>query len=389
MVEVTNFRVSYSPESILSTLNTIKDFINSAEFKPLNNSNDVDIAYFNSLICIIEDKIRENNCERVIFDNSSLSPKRLRLGWYNLNSKLSDGDTDDTKNSYERLLKITLRFLEQIKSLPISSFIKRKNEEAESSARVKDQHEEQKRLDILKKRRLELKKQYDDALNESPVDEKKLSMLREKLKELGVAFIESKKTIDSIKTDAAEEERLRVRIDRAFDELGQDSHLDYEMARLRTEYRMTLWAIPILISVFIALYVIFLFNLKSLCLANWYEYMPYTMSVPIFVALLWLMVYLKNRANKISIELSAQVYNIHYIEGLLKLTNSMSRSSTRALENIERIVDNMVDSFLENMKRQQLGENNLSKIERQELEDSPYWKFLKEIKDIIMNIKQQ
>ena len=98
--------------------------------------------------------------------------------------------------------------------------------------------------------------------------------------------------------------------------------------------------------------------------------------------------YLKNRANKISIELSVQIYNIHYLEGLLKLTNSMSRSSTQALDNIERIVDNMVGSFLEKMKRQQLEEQKLSKIEKQELEDSPYWKILKEIKEIIMDIRQ-
>lgn len=388
MSELPNFRVGYSYESVLSTLDTIKVFFNSAEFNHLNVSNDVDVTSVNNMLGFAENKLKKNVCERIIFEKINLSPKQLQLGWSNFISKNSDVINDETKNAYGRLLKITLQFLNYIKSLPITFFINKRNDD-ENSARAKDQNEEQNKLESLKKRRSELRKQYDDALNESPVDEKKLSMLREKLEELGVAFIESKRTIDNIKTDAAEEERLRLRIDNAFDALSQDSHLDEEIAQLRTEYTIMLWAIPILISVFIVLYVVFLGNLKSLCLVSWYEYMPYTMGVPIFVALLWLLVYLKNRANKISIELGTQIYNIHYLEGLLKLTNSMSRSSTQALENIERIVDNIVDSFLEKMKRQQLEEQKLSKIEKQELEDSPYWKFLKEIKEIIMKIKQQ
>lgn len=388
MAEVPNFRVGYSCYSLLSTLETIRTFLNSSEFKPLNVSNGVDMANINNMISLAEGRLRKNDCERVLFENISLSPRRLRLGWSNFSSKLSDEVNDETKNAYGRLLKLTLQFLSYIKSLPTSSFVNRMSGVEDENAKVKDQHEEQKRFDNLKNRRLGLKKQYEEALNESPVDEKKLSMLREKLEELGVAVIESKRTIDNIKTDTAEEERLRIRIDKAFDTLSKDKHLDDEIARLRKEYIITLVAIPVLISVFVVLYVVFLFSLKDLCLVNWYEYMPYTMSVPIVVALLWLLVYLKNRANKISIELSAQVYNIHYVEGLLKLTSSMSRSSALAFENIERVVDNMVDSFLEKMKRQQIEEQKLSKIEKQELEASPYWKFLKEIKEIIMNIKR-
>ena len=380
--------IDYSYESVLSTLETVKRFLNSAEFKPLNVSNGVDVENVNSKVDFAEYRLRKNRCVYLLFENTNLSPERLQKEWFKFSLRLSGVINDETKNTYGWLLKITLQFLNYIKSLPISYFINKMNDEEARSARVKDQNEEQKRLDTLKKRRLELKKQYEDALNESPVDQKKLSMLREKLEELGGAFIESKKTIDSIKTDIAEEERLRLRIDKAFDALSKDNHLDDEIAQLRTEYRITLWAIPVLIFVFIALYVIFLFCLKSLRLVNWYEYMPYTMSVPVVVALLWLLVYLKNRANKISIELSVQIYNIHYLEGLLKLTNSMSRSSTQALDNIERIVDNMVGSFLEKMKRQQLEEQKLSKIEQQELEDSPYWKILKEIKEIIMDIRQ-
>ena len=181
--------IDYSYESVLSTLETVKRFLNSAEFKPLNVSNGVDVENVNSKVDFAEYRLRKNRCVYLLFENTNLSPERLQKEWFKFSLRLSGVINDETKNTYGWLLKITLQFLNYIKSLPISYFINKMNDEEARSARVKDQNEEQKRLDTLKKRRLELKKQYEDALNESPVDQKKLSMLREKLEELGGAFI--------------------------------------------------------------------------------------------------------------------------------------------------------------------------------------------------------
>ena len=111
--------------------------------------------------------------------------------------------------------------------------------------------------------------------------------------------------------------------------------------------------------------------------------MPYTMSVPITIGLLWLFVYLKNRASKISLEISSQLYEIHYIESLLKLTNKVSRSSEQAMDNIERMVNTMVSSFMEKIKSRGLEEKNVANIEKQELEGSPCWKVMQELKELI------
>lgn len=112
------------------------------------------------------------------------------------------------------------------------------------------------------------------------------------------------------------------------------------------------------------------------------------MSVAITIGLLWLLVYLKNRASKISIEMSSQLYDIHYIEGLLKLTNSISRSSNEAMDNIERMANTIVESFIEKLKLRNLEEKELAKMEKQELKDSPYWKFMQELKELLKTVKK-
>lgn len=146
--------------------------------------------------------------------------------------------------------------------------------------------------------------------------------------------------------------------------------------------------IAITVAVFFVFYGVFLRNLHNLKLTGWCEYLPYTMSVPITIGLLWLFVYLKNRASKISIEISSRLYDIRYMEGLMKMTNSMSRTCDEASQNIEELIRSMVDSFLNKMSDKSFKEKDLSIIEKQELENSPYWKVLSELKELVNLIKK-
>ena len=60
-------------------------------------------------------------------------------------------------------------------------------------------------------------------------------------------------------------------------------------------------------------------------------------------------------------EISSQLYEIHYIESLLKLTNKVSRSSEQAMDNIERMVNTMVSSFMDENKIARLGREECGK----------------------------
>lgn len=256
------------------------------------------------------------------------------------------------------------------------------------SFRNKSTEDEQARLESLSKRRLEVKQLYEKALEEVPLNEEKIKKLKEQLDALGETYVETKKNLDGIKTDSAEEVRMRKRIDDAFDFLSKDNHLEKELAKLQWEFYVMLGLIALTVIIFFVFYGVFLCNLHNLKLTGWCEYLPYTMSVPITIGLLWLFVYLKNRASKISIEISSRLYDIRYMEGLMKMTNSMSRTGDEASQNIEELIHSMVDSFLNKMSDKSFKEKDLSVIEKQELENSPYWKVLCELKDLVNLIKK-
>lgn len=146
--------------------------------------------------------------------------------------------------------------------------------------------------------------------------------------------------------------------------------------------------VALTIVLFFVFYGCFLVHLKSLKLEVWHDYLPYTMVVPITIGLLWLFVYLKNRASKLSLELSTKLYDLRYMEGLMKMTNSMSRSSAEAFSSIEGMVQDLVKSFIHKMTDQSFKEKDLSNLEKQELENSPYWKVLEEMKELIKLIRK-
>jgi len=118
------------------------------------------------------------------------------------------------------------------------------------------------------------------------------------------------------------------------------------------------------------------------------DYLPYTAAVPFLVALIWLCVYLKDRASKISIELSTRLFNIHYLEGLMKLTNSLSVSPEESIRKLDNATNSLMQNYLSQIEHNHITEKEVAKIELSELKSNPYWKILQEIKNLVKLIKQ-
>lgn len=305
----------------------------------------------------------------------------IELLWEEFDMQYTGVISDGIKSLYKDLLKTTDDFL--------TSFdIAQMDNPLNITIRNKSTQDEQSRLESLNKRRFEVKDLYEQALEDDPLDEEKVQKLKAQLDTLEGTLLETKKNLDDIKIDSAEEERMRKRIDDAFNFLSNDNHLENELTKLRWEYYVMLSLITLTIILFLIFYGVFLYHFKTLKLTGWCEYLPYTMSVPLFIGLLWLFVYLKNRASKISIELSSRLYDIRYLEGLMKMINSMSGTSVDAVRNIEELTHSLVDSFLNKMSEKSLKEKDLSVMEKQELESSPYWRFLCEFKELISLIKK-
>lgn len=369
-----------SSRSAYNIITRIKSRLNSDILQELNNENKAVVEQINNIIAETKTTLSTIPSQLVTIE-SLYSMDIIEMLWTGLNKSYKGEVTEIFKDKYKESLQITKDFFNSFSITPAESY-------QTVSFRNKSTEEEQARLESLSKRRLDVKQLYEKALKEVPINEEKIQKLKEQLEALGETYIETKKNLDDIKTDSAEEVRMRNRIDDAFDFLSKDNHLKKELAKLQWEFYVMLSLIALTVIIFFIFYGAFLYHLNSLVLTSWCEYLPYTMSVPIAIGLLWLFVYLKNRASKISIEISSRLYDIRYMEGLMKMTNSMSRTSDEASQNIEELIRSMVDSFLNKMSDKSFKENELSIIEKQELEDSPYWKVLNELKDLVNLIKK-
>lgn len=380
---------SYCPiNEVIRTLDIILDTLRSNEFEAINIFSGLDVSDIERRIVKVERMLEKHLSIKILLINAECSPDALYRSWVDFRHEFSgknteDKLTDDTFKRYKELLKSTKLFLNSISNLSEDSSVD-KNE----SVRNKDRKEEEERLGQLRKRRSELWSQYVAAQHETPPNEKKIKQLKEKIDSLDEELGERKETIENIQKDADEEKRITERINKAFEELKNVDDLSSELKKLKVEFYVCLVALGIVVAAFLGFYCWFLSNVSTFRFEKWHEYMPYTMSVPITIGLLWLFVYLKNRASKISLEISSQLYEIHYIESLLKLTNKVSRSSEQAMDNIERMVNTMVSSFMEKIKSRGLEEKSVANIEKQELEGSPCWKVMQELKELIKIVRK-
>lgn len=369
-----------SVKSAYNSIARIKSRLNSDKFQELNKANITVLEQINKVLVDVDIILIGTQTQWISIESVTTLDK-IEMIWNDLDRIYTSGDTEEFKKKYKESLERTKDFFTSLSLTPIDNY-------QTVSFRNKSVEEEKARLDSLSKKRLEVKQLYEKALKEVPINEEKIKKLKEQLDALGETYVETKKNLDGIKTDSAEEVRMRKRIDDAFDFLSKDNHLEKELTKLQWEFYSMLGLIVITVFVFVVFYGVFLYNLKTLKLTVWCEYLPYTMSVPITIGLLWLFVYLKNRASKISIEISSRLYDIRYMEGLMKMTNSMSRTGDEASYNIEELIRSMVDSFLNKMSDKSFKEKELSIIEKQELENSPYWKVLSELKDLVNLIKK-
>lgn len=369
-----------SVKSAYNSIARIKSRLNSDKFQELNKANITVLEQINKVLVDVDIILIGTQTQWISIESVTTLDK-IEMIWNDLDRIYTSGDTEEFKKKYKESLERTKDFFTSLSLTPIDNY-------QTVSFRNKSVEEEKARLDSLSKKRLEVKQLYEKALKEIPINEEKIKKLKEQLDALGETYVETKKNLDGIKTDSAEEVRMRKRIDDAFDFLSKDNHLEKELTKLQWEFYSMLGLIVITVFVFVVFYGVFLYNLKTLKLTVWCEYLPYTMSVPITIGLLWLFVYLKNRASKISIEISSRLYDIRYMEGLMKMTNSMSRTGDEASYNIEELIRSMVDSFLNKMSDKSFKEKELSIIEKQELENSPYWKVLSELKDLVNLIKK-
>lgn len=316
--------------------------------------------------------------------DSSNSPFVLMSQWQQFDKDYDGTVTVDIKRKYDGLIKSTINYLDHIMSLsPIDNNAQTESVITVEEAKLKKRNISNKRNSLLG----ELEKQKSKV----PQDEDAIKYIEEQLEKLNAEYNEISDATEKAESDAVVVDNVSKRISEAFEQLKlHTKDIEEERNHVKREYLITLGCIPVFTACFIGFYIWFLiiYNGNMAKFNSWLAFLPYTIIIPIYVALLWLCVYLKDRASKISIELSTRLFNIHYLEGLMKLTNSLSSNSSEAVKRINTTADALMKSYLSQISKNHLTEAEVSKMESKELESNPYWKYLHEVKDLIKLIKQ-
>ena len=376
----------FNKKQLYSLLSFISDLLDSPKYEALNNSNHVDrYKMSNRFDCAY--KRLEKLPEDIILSNEKLQPIRIRKSWASFDASFDGTITEDVKKRYGILIKSTASFLKYLESLPELPNDARPSFNARS-INVKEEQEKQIQLKKLYDR---LKDFIENEQKAANPDKEKIEALQKQLEDLTHEMKDVHEKVESVDADRKAEENWAKRIEDAFKKLSAYTQpIEEEKTKATAEYWLfliTTWALVFSSGI---IYYFFIKGIReyAIVLCSWLDYLPYAMMLPLYGLLIWLCVYQKNRAHKIAIELTTRLFNIHYLEGLLKLTNTLSPNPNEAIGKIEHAVDSMLHSYLKQIDRNHLSENELSRIETQELEGSPYWKLLQEIKELIKTIKQ-
>ena len=124
------------------------------------------------------------------------------------------------------------------------------------------------------------------------------------------------------------------------------------------------------VAFFILVWMFFLYRalfVDHVYFSGWISFLPYYLPVPLIAALLWVLIVQKNRANKLSITISEELFRVRYLEGLLLMVNKLFKNSDTSIARINKAIDAMVDSYLHQTERMFLNEDKIGTIEKEEV----------------------
>lgn len=211
-------------------------------------------------------------------------------------------------------------------------------------------------LERLREARESIKKQIDSEEKKGKKkDENKISELNKSLDSLNTRIEYLQAEYAKIREESKIEKDLDQRIKESFKELSSYTKvIEKERETLNREYTFVCLGIVTTVIFF----VIWICNFYGLVLENkliiphWYNIIPYYSPIPIFVAIFWVLIYQKNRASRLSNILSEELFQIHYLEGLLVTTNRLTPDSSSSIERLNSTIDSMVNSYLSRLEAQ-------------------------------------
>lgn len=138
-----------------------------------------------------------------------------------------------------------------------------------------------------------------------------------------------------------------------FQDLSRD--MERERESYSTEYRffVVLMTVPLVGAViWVTKFMEFLFNCGNQ-IHSWFEIVPYYVPISLMIAVFWVSLVQKNRADRNREQLSEKLHGIHYLEGLLMMINRMPTPSVDNMKRINDLVDKIAAQYLAQAREHQ------------------------------------
>lgn len=196
----------------------------------------------------------------------------------------------------------------------------------------------------------------EKLLSLSPSEKVELNMLREDEKELSRIIDRQYEEIQNNRINTFSIDSWDEKIKNAFYKLSEEVDiLTTEATHLKIEFRI--YVVLLIIPLFVAgfcFYTIFKdISWISLLLKNPIGLLPYYSPLPFAIALFWVLIVQKNRAQKLYIQIEHEIFNLNYLKSLLLMVNQLSNNREDAINTIHNAVNKQVDYILSQIDRTQ------------------------------------
>lgn len=291
----------------------------------------------------------------------------LNIRWNVFASQTNEKITEKKVSEFRNLYSDTRTVLNCINSLPKQHPIK-KTRPAETITEA---------LQSLEARRKTIQQQMDREGGDGNSDE--MDELRKSLKNIESQILSMRKERDEAQKESQIEKNWDEKILQAFTSLKECTEaIEQQMDIASQEYKRITNIIYVL-CVIVLVWLISIYKaifITQIYFNSWISFLPYYLPIPLFIVVFWVLIVQKNRANKLGITLSNEIYQIRYMEGLLLATNKLSINSETSISRINKAIDIMIESYLHQVERSGIDENSIEKIEKKEMNSNKYMQII-------------
>ena len=242
----------------------------------------------------------------------------------------------------------------------------------------------QEKLSLERRKLSDLMSEISSASLREGTSNEKLSILQQQLEKQREKVMWLQHDLDEAKNEDNKEKEWNSKIKDAFNNLNDITQY-YESEKLKVICEWWGWMIIIILDIVVFSW--WCWHFISLLLNNEYKIEGIINLIPLYVpfvcgvALMWAAIVQKNRANRLSIALTAKIFNIHYLEQLLLMVNTLAPSTNNGIVVISKSVQDVLKHYIENIGNDDIKLSHMNKIEKDELKTTPLLEIINKILD--------